>query len=147
MENRLLGYLYYFNVKHDYFECHEYGESLWLDSGRPVVLKGLIQAAVCLYHLENGNVKGAWRMWQRAKTYLAPSLPVFEGINLTQLTADIDEVFHRVPQTLYHQVIAPSRITKLDLPRVLIHITDPHMKAALEHWSPGEHDLDDESND
>lgn len=66
MDERLLSYLYYFNCKSDYYECHEHGEALWLDSGRPVVLKGLIQAAVCLYHLYNGNVKGGYTMWLRA---------------------------------------------------------------------------------
>lgn len=143
MENRLFGYLYYFNIEKDYFECHEYGESLWLDSGRPIVLKGLIQAAVCLYHLENGNVKGGWRMWQRAKTYLAPSRPIYEGINLDSLVNDIDLVFHQVPTDWYDQVLPPKRIRDLKLPTVMIHIEDPQTAVAVTQWRPGQNDLDE----
>lgn len=139
MEDRLIAYLYYFNVTRNYFECHEVAESLWLDTGRPVILKGLIQAAVCLYHLENGNVKGGWRMWQRARGYLAPYLPSYESMDLERLTADIDAVFAQVPTTLYPQVVHSSVITELHLPVVKVHILDVAVAKAVEAWVPPAH--------
>lgn len=136
MEGRLLSYVYCFNVTRDYFLCHEYGESLWLDSGRPIILKGLIQAAVCLYHLENGNVRGGQAMWLRARTYLGPSLPEYEGIDLAALIRDIDEVFARVPDTLQGRIVEPDAIRRLCLPSVSVRLTDPDLVQALSAWRP-----------
>jgi hypothetical protein len=142
-DDRFLSYLYCFNVLRDYFECHEYGESLWLDTGRPIVLKGLIQAAVCLYHLHNGNVRGGWKMWQRARSYLAPSRPVYEGIDLDALTRDIDDVFAQVPSAWYTQVVAPEVVRNLHLPTVEVRIVDASLREQLSSWqlpNPPEND-------
>ncbi len=142
MDPRLISYLHCFNVTQDYYECHEYGESLWLDSGRPIVLKGLIQAAVCLYHLHNGNVKGGWRMWQRARRYIAGERPVYQGIDLDQLTQDIDEVFARVPSDWYDKIVPAASVERLGLPTVRIKIVDPHLEQVVAGWTPEplEHD-------
>jgi predicted metal-dependent hydrolase len=136
VESRLLSYVYCFNVTRDYFLCHEYGESLWLDSGRPVVLKGLIQAAVCLYHLQNGNVRGGHAMWTRAKSYLSLALPAYEGIDLAALIHDIDAVFARVPAALYGRMVTPDAIERLALPVVSVRLTDPDDARALSVWRP-----------
>ena len=136
MDSRLISYLYYFNIKRDYYECHEYGESLWLDSGRPLVLKGLIQAAVCLYHLENGNVKGGYTMWLRAREYLAPHLPACEGLDLAALIADIDGVFQRVPPAYFGRVLASRLIAEPRLPAVSIRLVDAALAERLADWRP-----------
>ncbi len=131
MDDRLVAYMYYFNVKRDYFECHEVGESLWLDTGRPIVLKGLIQAAVCLYHFENGNVKGAVSMWLRAREYLSPYVPVYEGIDLIQLIADIDTYFGRVPSAWYDKQVTLNEIDSLQLSPISLMVIDPRLKQAV----------------
>lgn len=136
MESRLISYLYFFNIKRDYYECHEYGESLWLDTGRPVVLKGLIQSAVCLYHLHNGNVKGGWRMWQRARQYIYHERPIYEGFDLDKLTLDLDEVFRRVPEDLYPKIVPAQVISGLNLPVVDIRIVDEDIRQQLPDWVP-----------
>lgn len=136
MDSRLISYMYYFNIRRDYYECHEYGESLWLDTGRPQVLKGLIQAAVCLYHLQNGNVKGGWRMWQRARQYIAGERPIYEAMDLDKLTNDIDDVFQRVPSDLYTQIVPEVTIETLALPVVTLHIVDAFIRASLPTWTP-----------
>jgi len=136
MDNRLMSYLYYFNVAQDYYECHEYGEHLWLESGRPLVLKGLIQAAVCLYHLGNGNLKGGHKMWLRAKSYLNPSRPLYEHIDLDKLISDIDAVWQRVPRTWYGNIVPVAAIEALDLPIVTIRITDDEIVQQLPTWIP-----------
>lgn len=135
MEHRLLAYLYCFNVTKDYFECHEYGESLWLDTGRPQILKGLIQAAVSLYHLQNGNVKGGYAMWLRARRYMQPYLPMYEDIDIETLTADIDEVFRLVPPHWYDRVVNSETIGKLTLPTVKIRVSQDVL-VELERFTP-----------
>lgn len=135
-DDRLISYLYCFNVTRDYFACHEYGESLWLDSGRPQLLKGLIQAAVCLYHLQNGNVRGGSRMWQRAKSYLSLHLPVYEGMDLTVLICDIDAIFEQVPAKWTSQIVRPADISALGLPPVTISVVDPDLASVLPTWQP-----------
>lgn len=45
----------------EYFACHETLEDLWLDEPGPkrTFLQGLLHVAVCLYHFECGNMRGA----------------------------------------------------------------------------------------
>lgn len=136
MDNRLISYLYFFNIKQDYYECHEYGEHLWLELGRPVILKGLIQAAVCLYHLHNGNVKGGYAMWQRAKKYIRTEGSIYEGIDLDALIHSIDCVFQKVPHQWYQSIISPKDIENLHLPTVHILIHHEDLNHLLPTWKP-----------
>ncbi len=134
MESRLLSFLHAFNVQRDYFECHEYGEALWLDGGRPVVLKGLIQAAVCLYHLYNGNVRGGWRMWQAGRKYLMDAGPIYEAIDMEDLRQQIDEIFARVPAEWKFEMKSPLQIQSLNLPQVEIHTIQPELEFTIKNW-------------
>ncbi|GEO24630.1 hypothetical protein AAC03nite_04150 [Alicyclobacillus acidoterrestris] len=136
MDYRLLSYLYYFNVAKDYFECHEYGEHLWLERGRPVVLKGLIQAAVTLYHLQRGNVRGGYAMWQRARGYLDEGRPVYEGIDVESLIADIDAVYAAVPRQWYRRRVSPDAVAELYLPTVYVRIVDDSVQSRLSTYTP-----------
>ncbi|QSO46190.1 DUF309 domain-containing protein [Alicyclobacillus mengziensis] len=134
MEERLVSYIYCFNELEDYFLCHEYGESLWLDSGRPVMLKGLIQAAVCLYHLHGGNARGGWRMWSRARTYLSDTKN-YQGIDIEQLITDIDEVWQHVPEQWRHETVSIAQVKSLQLPSVKIRYLDPQLETVVQSWT------------
>ncbi|QSO52560.1 DUF309 domain-containing protein [Alicyclobacillus curvatus] len=134
MEERLISYVYCFNELQDYFLCHEYGESLWLDSGRPTILKGLIQAAVCLYHLHGGNARGGWRMWNRARNYLRDTKQ-YEGIDVLQLIRDIDAVWRAVPQPWLRETLSLVQVESLQLPSVRIKILDPHLETVVQSWT------------
>ncbi|QQE77412.1 DUF309 domain-containing protein [Alicyclobacillus sp. SO9] len=136
MESRLLSFLYHFNVTQDYFECHEYLESLWLDSGRPEIMKGLIQAAVSLYHLYNGNVRGALRMYQRGRPRLVDAFPDYEHIDVTKLVSDLDALFECVPQAFKGKTVTPRRIRELALPSVFISFTDSETSQLVTSWIP-----------
>ncbi len=136
MDNRLISYLHFFNIKQDYYECHEYGEHLWLELGRPIILKGLIQAAVCLYHLSNGNLRGAATMWARAKTYLQDGLPFYEDIDIQCLINDIEEIFTIVLGQIQVHLVTPEMIQSLGLPTVRIRILNPQIAAILPEWIP-----------
>ena len=138
MDERWLAYLYYFNVQKDYYECHEYGESLWLDSGRPEALKGMIQAAVCLYHLENGNIRGGYAMWLRARQFLQAVTPIYMGVDIERLIEQINAVYDRVPKAWRELVIASQDVKTLDLPTVQLHLVDQDLARQLAHFMPNE---------
>lgn len=60
-----------FNAR-EYFEAHEVWEELWHEmtgTDRRFV-QGLIQAAVCVYHADNGNIRGALRLFDSACRYM-----------------------------------------------------------------------------
>ncbi|MBX5437220.1 MAG: DUF309 domain-containing protein [Alicyclobacillaceae bacterium] len=132
---RFIAFLYHFNVRQDYCECHECGEQLWLEHGRPSVWKGLIQTAVSMYHVRNGNVRGGWRMWQRAREYLRPYRPVYMGIDVDQLTADVDTWFERLPDAWRGAQVSPEDVDRLDLPAVQIRILDVDVARRVEALS------------
>lgn len=74
-----------------YFDCHEALEEVWLDlSGeRKKFLQGLIQVAVALHHLRNGNRVGAERLLAAAVEKLAGDSPEREIIDVDSLLADL----------------------------------------------------------
>ncbi len=131
MDNRLLAYLHCFNHTQDYFACHEYLESLSLDSGRPAVQQGMIQAAVCLYHLYNGNIRGALRMWSRGRPRLAAAGPVWEGILIADLIQQMDAVLAAIPKAWTTQTVSPKAVASLELPTVIIHVTDKELQEEI----------------
>ncbi len=138
MDERWISFIYHFNVKKDYFECHELGESLWLDTGRPIVLKGMIQAAVCLYHFENGNVKGATSMWFRARDYLTPYLPRYEGVDLERLIHDLDDYFAHIPYALYDRQLSATDLAAIKVPVVTLTIYDEELYRIVQSYLPSE---------
>ncbi|WP_067930880.1 DUF309 domain-containing protein [Alicyclobacillus kakegawensis] len=131
MDPRLGDFVYDFNERRDYFACHEHLESLWLDSGRPEVLKGLIQAAVCLYHLESGNVRGAIRMWSRARPRLEAAGPTACGLDIEGLVRDLRRTFAQVPEAWRTHTLPPSQARTLDLPPVRLRIVDPELETCV----------------
>lgn len=68
----------------DYFDSHEVWEDLWNETRGPSrdFLKGLIQAAVCLHHLGNGNWHGTTKLLGSSRGYLFPYQPVYWGLDV-----------------------------------------------------------------
>ncbi|UNK17057.1 DUF309 domain-containing protein [Paenibacillus sp. N3/727] len=83
------AYLVYFNRDRDYFECHEVLEELWLARDRDPRYKGLLQAAVGLYHFRNGNVRGSYKMMRSAHARLQPYPAEELGIRMAKLVSEI----------------------------------------------------------
>lgn len=84
-----------FNRCH-FFDSHELWEAVWLEetgSSREFY-KGLIQAAVALHHLANGNAHGARKLLDGSRGYLAPYCSHHLGLDvdrfLRELTRCID---------------------------------------------------------
>ncbi|MDI3256630.1 MAG: DUF309 domain-containing protein [Kyrpidia sp.] len=118
-----VDFVYLFNVERAFYDCHEYGEQLWMEQGRPPFLKGLIQTAVSLYHLESGNLGGARKLWRTAKAYLAPHQPVHMGLDVEGILRDMDDLFDAPGGP------APDRAAP-----VRLRITDPHLQKLLIGW-------------
>lgn len=68
--------LYLQGIEHfnrgEYFESHEVWEELWIEEAGDDrrFYQGLIQAAVALYHLENGNAVGSRKLVESSSAYL-----------------------------------------------------------------------------
>lgn len=125
-----INFIYYFNVARDFYACHEHGEFLWLNSGRPDCLKGLIQIAVSFYHLSRGNEKGAQIMRSRGIGYIRPSAPAWEGVDLERLIADTEHFFTAV------QGSVPLQTQDVALLAPRLHLTDPELERVLGGWHP-----------
>jgi len=76
----------------DFFECHEIWEELWRRERGPSrqFYKGLIQAAVSLYHSGRGNLRGARTLSARSRACLMPYRPNHLGLNLDAFLAALE---------------------------------------------------------
>lgn len=79
----------------EYFESHEIWESLWLgENGEPRrFFQGLIQAAVALYHLENGNEIGSRKLLASSAEYLRAYAPRYLGLDVDRFLSDVRKCF------------------------------------------------------
>ena len=67
-----------------FFEAHDEWEELWTEYQGPSreFYQGLIQAAVCLHHFGNGNIRGAKKLYFGCRKYLEKYLPHHMGLDL-----------------------------------------------------------------
>jgi predicted metal-dependent hydrolase len=74
-----------------YFEAHEVWEDLWRQTQGPLRLfyQGLIQAAVGLHHLNQGNWNGAQGQLRKSLSKLEAYPTEYSGIHNDRLIADI----------------------------------------------------------
>src|SRR5258708_6790960 len=81
---RYLAGVLFFNVR-DFFQAHEVWEDLWSDTQGPDhrFYQGLIQAAVGLYHFNNGNVGGAVKLYHSSRAYMQPYPSPHAGLDVT----------------------------------------------------------------
>lgn len=101
-----------------FFEAHETWESLWLETSGDAkqFYKGLIQAAVCLLHLSNGNIRGAERLFHSARAYLENYGPYYLGL-------DIDDFCKQMAQTCqpYFAFQVPATQEPSGYPQIRLH--------------------------
>jgi hypothetical protein len=75
-----------------YFDAHEAWEDLWRPSGGPLRLfyQGLVQAAVGMHHLSQGNLNGAKAQLTKSLEKLRQYPETFCGISNRQLIVDLE---------------------------------------------------------
>jgi hypothetical protein len=78
----------------EYFDCHETLEELWVGERGPErnLYQGILQVAVALHHLENGNFKGALILLQGGPQLLRQVAPVCRGVDLQPLLDATDAI-------------------------------------------------------
>jgi predicted metal-dependent hydrolase len=83
-----------------FFEAHETLEDLWRGTSGPLRLfyQGLIQLAVALYHLSNGNRRGALNLLGKGLDKLAAYQPACQGIDVEALCCEARAWLDRVRQ-------------------------------------------------
>ena len=100
----------------EFFACHDVLEDFWgeLTCPEKPFFQGLIQAAVALYHFEEGNLGGARRMAGSCCVYLRPFIPSCGGIDVDRLLTDLKVCFQEL---LEEHSSYPSHL-KIDLEKV-----------------------------
>ena len=85
--------IFFFNAGR-YFEAHEAWEEVWREARGPLRLfyQGLIQAAVGLHHLGQGNLKGATAQLRKSLSKLDQYPERFCRIDNKKLIADLRRV-------------------------------------------------------
>jgi hypothetical protein len=80
---RYLAGILFFNER-DFFEAHEVWEDLWSEShgDERRFYQGMIQAAVGLFHFENGNLGGAVKLYRSSYDYMKSCGSPFLGLDL-----------------------------------------------------------------
>jgi predicted metal-dependent hydrolase len=88
-----------FNRAH-FFEAHETLEDLWRETSGPLrpFYQGLIQLAVALYHLLNGNRRGALNLLSKGLDKLAAFQPTCQNIDVETLCCEARSWLDRVRQ-------------------------------------------------
>ena len=89
--------------RREFFEAHEIWEDLWQDTAGPDrrFYQGLIQAAVAVYHADNGNARGARRLFHSARRYMAAYPPVHLGL-------DVPAFWHAMERALADVLADPA---------------------------------------
>jgi len=84
----------------EYFEAHEAWEKVWYgtEGEENRFLKGLIQVAVSLHHLETGNLAGARKVMTTALDYLREFSSSRRGVDLDQLRSAVLPIFRELEQ-------------------------------------------------
>ncbi|MDX9990586.1 MAG: DUF309 domain-containing protein [Anaerolineales bacterium] len=100
-----------------YFEAHELLEEAWLAETGEIrdLYRGILQIAVCYYHLTRQNYEGAQKMYARSLKWLTKWQPNCRGVRVSQLLRDAENVI----QTL--GALGPDRISEFqisDLPPI-----------------------------
>jgi predicted metal-dependent hydrolase len=97
--------LYLKGIEHfnacDFFEAHEVWEELWKEYSGELRLfyKGLIQAAVALHHFGNGNIRGARKVYNSSRNYIAQYGPACCGLDVEKFLGEFDACFSAVSQS------------------------------------------------
>jgi predicted metal-dependent hydrolase len=90
---QLLQAIREFNSR-EWFECHETLEDLWIGSEGEIrdFYQGLIQIAVALHHLRNGNFGGALSLLKGGAGYLGHVAQRCQWVDVAGLIADADRM-------------------------------------------------------
>lgn len=100
-EKELLAIRIYFDLfnRGQYYECHDVMEEIWMETPGPErrFFQGLLQCAVALHHLGNGNPQGARILYQEGTRKLQRFRPNYLGVDVAGYLADLET---RLPERI-----------------------------------------------
>jgi len=102
-----------------YHAAHEAFERCWLanEGGDADFFKGLVQASICLHHLERGNLEGARKLYAGQRRLLGAYLPSHRGLDVAALLEEMRRVLQPVLRGARPDPTGPRpRIGALDPP-------------------------------
>lgn len=102
----------------EYFECHETLEGLWRRQRGPKreVYQGIIQVAVALHHLRNGNDRGAVAMLEKALPKLERGRRIRTGVDVARLLEEVGRLKERLEERGSQGV---GRFDRCEAPRIV----------------------------
>lgn len=82
----------------EFFDCHDELEELWTEvqGEEKKFIQGMIQAAVALFHFENGNLGGARKMYVSAREKLDLYESPYMAIDLARFRNDFQYTFQEL---------------------------------------------------
>ncbi|WP_232696829.1 DUF309 domain-containing protein [Brevibacillus daliensis] len=99
--------------EHEFYECHDLLEEIWMEQKQNKFLQGLLQMAVGLYHLEYGNIKGARWMFQNAQKYLKAYAPFYWDLDVEDVLNYLECCLQVLPE---EDRIPYDNVKKLSVP-------------------------------
>ncbi|MEL6164901.1 MAG: DUF309 domain-containing protein [Cyanobacteria bacterium J06628_3] len=106
-----------------FYACHDTLEALWMESTEPdkSFYQGILQISVALYHLGNGNLKGAIILLGEGSNRLARYPSVYSQVDVDELLEQSIALLKALQQKQQEQ-IDPSSLEAdtLPLPRIVI---------------------------
>jgi uncharacterized protein len=94
----------------DYFDAHELLEAAWVAEKGEIrdLYRGILQIAVCYYHITRQNYEGALKMYARSLNWLTKWQPNCRGVRVTELLRDAECVIEAVTD------LGPERISEFN---------------------------------
>ncbi|BAY86167.1 hypothetical protein NIES267_56730 [Calothrix parasitica NIES-267] len=106
-----------------FYACHDTLEALWMESTEPdkSFYQGILQISVALYHLGNGNLKGAIILLGEGSNRLARYPSVYSQIDVDELLEQSIGLLKALQQKQLEQIDSSSfEADTLPLPRIVI---------------------------
>ena len=106
-----------------FYACHDTLEALWMESMEPdkTFYQGILQISVALYHLGNGNLKGAIILLGEGSNRLASYPSIYSQIDVDELLEQSIALLKVLQQKQLEQIDSSSiEQDTLSLPRIVI---------------------------
>jgi hypothetical protein len=86
--------------RRQFYDCHDTLEAIWMEAMEPdrTFYQGILQIAVALYHLSNGNGRGATMLLGEGLRRLERYTPEYGGVDVAQLTGQSAAILERLQQ-------------------------------------------------
>lgn len=106
-----------------FYACHDTLEALWMESTEPdkSFYQGILQISVALYHLGNGNLKGAIILLGEGSNRLARYPSVYSQVDVDELLEQSIALLKALQQKQQEQIDSSDlEADTLPLPRIVI---------------------------